>query len=226
MYWVYWGVVIMLLMSYCAAGYVAYVTVTNAVSTSRGFYATYGKWSDFGSLMGFYELLVVFLYLLWSLFTVILSSIAGGQLWLLMDERYAESTQCVFCGELALSFDKGMRHFDLSMIAGFAALITAASFGDTADKVIAFFDLYDAKTRREACDTDSSSSCEFQNDPAGTSATYDILFHLISVFYGYFVLSVISLGGYIFMLVEMGFEDGYDCDFVPGIDQAYYFPII
>lgn len=50
--------------------------------------------------------------------------------------------------------------------------------------------------------------------------------HLVAVFYGYFVLSVISYGGYIYMMTSMGFEDGYDCEFVPGIDQAHYAPII
>jgi hypothetical protein len=54
---------------------------------------------------------------------------------------------------------------------------------------------------------------------AGDSATYDLIAHLISVFYGQFVIGAISIGGYIFMMNHMGFDDDFDCEFVDGITQ-------
>jgi hypothetical protein len=142
-YWVYWGVVTMLLMSYCSAAYVVVMTVESAISHTKGYYSIYSGHSTIGNYMGLFELLVVIAYLLWSFFTVILATIAGHHLWKMMDERLAESLTCKFCGELALSWDKGMRHFILSVIAGLASIIAAVALGDTADPVIKWFDEYD-----------------------------------------------------------------------------------
>lgn len=100
--------------------------------------------------MGVFEILVVIAFLLWSFLTVILATIAGHHLWQLVDERYEESLTCKFCGELALSWDKGMRHYVLSVIAGFGAIITAVALGETAENMLQWFDEYDDQTQNEA----------------------------------------------------------------------------
>ena len=39
------------------------------------------------------------------------------------------------------------------------------------------------------------------------------------------MIGVISLGGYIFMLNFIGFDDNFDCEYVDGIDQSHYAPL-
>ena len=62
----------------------------------------------------------------------------------------------------------------------------------------------------------------------GTAAGYDIGAHLIAVFYGTFVLSAISIGGFIFMLNHVSLDDDFTCD-IDGADFNDYagaFPYI
>jgi hypothetical protein len=216
-YWVYFGVVMMLFMSYCSAAYVAYITVQHAISTTEGFYHIYADYSSFGNQMFLYEALATSALLLWSFFTVVMATWAGSNQWKLMDERFAESQQFVVNSETPLGWDKGMKAWMQCVVAGFGAIISAVAFGETADQLIAYFDGYDDKTNTECSD----SSC----DTPGTSAQTDIVAHLITVFYSWFVISAISLGGYIFMLSYTNFDDDFDCTFVDGIDISHYYPI-
>lgn len=225
-YFVYLGDIMMLFMSWCAAAYVVYKTVDSAVSHSEGFYHIYGGYSSTGNLMGLFEVLAVINMILWSFVIVILSIVAGAELWRLMDERYYESLQHVAGDETPLTWDKSVRNFFLCVIAGFGAMIAGGSLGAAIEKVIAFFDKYDGITSKEACDG-SSGTCPDGRaaDADGTAVIYDILYHLTATFYGEFVLSVVSWGGYIFMLGFMGFDDEFDCEFVDGIDQSHYLPL-
>ena len=57
-----------------------------------------------------------------------------------------------------------------------------------------------------------------------------MIYHLATVFYGYFVLTAIAIGGYLFALEFIGFDDTFVCDLEEGaISEATYaamFPII
>jgi len=142
-----------------------------------------------------------------------------------MDKRVEEGAETVLHAETVLTYDKGMKHFFLSWLAGISAMITGVSLAEAAASLIAFFDEYDDDTNSEASEKGDSSN----RDAAGTSAQYDILYHLLVVFYGYFVLSAISYGGYIFMMDHTGFDDDFTCEFESGVTQANYagaFPIL
>merc|ERR1719329_312199 len=106
------------------------------------------------------------------------------------------------------------------------AMITAHSFGETAYELISFFDYYDDDINSEADEKTDSSV----RDADGTSAQQDILYHLLTVAYGYLVFSSISYGGYIFFSSFINLEDGFTCDLQKdSISQATYagaFPII
>lgn len=132
--------------------------------------------------MYLWELLAITGNMVWALVVTILSLYAGSQLWELMDQRYLESLDHVAGDETPLTWDKAMRNFFVSILAGFAAIISGVSLGSTAEKTIAWFDKYDDKTDDEACsDRDDCSNTKL-ND--GDSASNDLIAHLISVFYG------------------------------------------
>lgn len=66
-------------------------------------------------------------------------------------------------------------------------------------------------------------------DTRGTAAGWDIGAHLTAVFYGTFVLSAISLGGFIFMLNYTSLDDDWTCDIDESVNISRYagaFPII
>ena len=57
-----------------------------------------------------------------------------------------------------------------------------------------------------------------------------MIYHLATVFYGYFVLTAVAIGGYLFAMEFMGFDDTFVCDLEEGaISEATYaamFPIL
>ena len=218
-YWVYFGVIIMLLMSYVSAACVIYSTVVAAISTTRGFYFNYADYSSFANNMFLYEVLAIMAWLLWAFIVTILATWAGSQQWSEMDKRYAESLTGVQGADTVLSWDKGAKHFLLSVLTGMFTMISAYAMTETAGELISYFDLYDDDTNSEADDKNDSSN----DDPAGTSAQNDLVAHLITVFYGYFVMSAIAYGGYIFMFNFTSFDDDFalHCE-LGGKTQADY----
>lgn len=204
-YWVYFGVIIMLLMSYVSAACVIYSTVVAAISTTRGFYFNYADYSSFANNMFLYEVLAIMAWLLWAFVVTIMATWAGSQQWAEMDKRYAEAVAGVFGADTPLSWDKGVKHFLLCVLTGMFTMISAYAMTETAGELISYFDLYDDDTNSEADDKNDSSN----DDPAGTSAQNDLVAHLITVFYGYFVMSVIAIGGYMFMFNFTSFDDDF-----------------
>lgn len=80
------------------------------------------------------------------------------------------------------------------MLVGAMMVVSGFSLGDTADELITWVAQYDDDTKTEGDDKNDSSA----DDPDGTSAQQDIILHLVTAFYGYTVISAISLGAYIF----------------------------
>lgn len=204
-HYVYFGVVIMLLMSYVSAACVIYSTVVAAISTTRGFYFNYADYSSFANNMFLYEVLAIIAWLLWAFIVTIMATWAGSKQWGEMDKRYAESEAGSWGAQTTVSWDKGVKAFLLSVLTGMFTMISAYAMSETAGEMISYFDEYDNDTNSEADDKNDSSN----DDPAGTSAQNDLVAHLITVFYGYFVMSTIAIGGYIFMLNHISFDDDF-----------------
>jgi len=151
--------------------------------------------------------------------------VGGSQLWSLMDQRYLESQDHVAGDETPLTWDKAVRNFLVAILAGLATIISGVSLGDTAEQMISWFDRYDTTHKNEACDQRNDSNVCDPLDTAGTAAGWDIGAHLTSVFYGQWVLGMISIGAWIFFFSFIGFDDDFDCEFVDGITQSRYLPL-
>ena len=82
--------------------------------------------------MFLYEVLVILAYLFWSFMVVIISILTAAQIWSTLDARVADASLTVTTAETVLTWDKGIKTFLLSVLAGWVALITAHSFGSTA----------------------------------------------------------------------------------------------
>lgn len=229
-FWVYFGVIWMMFMSWCSAGYVAVKTVDSSISFTNGlegYYADYGKWSSITDQLGLMEVIALSLFLFWSLMTVVLSTTAGALQWSALDERVAYANTTVFNAHTPLRWDTGIMHFFLSVLTGMAAMITGGSLGEVVVKMVGWFDQETDNIKSEAYKDYSASTTERVAN--GVSFQNDLLYHLIAVFYGWFVLSVISLGGFIFMIIYTPLDDDFDCEFEDGIDFNSYagaFPFI
>jgi hypothetical protein len=221
-FWVYFGVIWMLLMSWCSASYVIYQTVQSGISFTEGFYHIYADYSSQGNLMYLYEVIAIALFIFWAFDVVVLSTWAGSAQWKAMDDRMAEANTTVFNAHTPLRWSTGVMHFLLSCLTGMTTMISGVALGEVANELLHYFDAYDDKTNSECSD----SSC----DTKGTSVQYDVIInHLVTVFYGQFVLGAISLGGYIFMLSYTSLDDEFDCEFEEGVDFNSYagaFPYI
>jgi hypothetical protein len=77
-FWVYFGVIWMLLMSWCSASYVIYQTVQSGISFTEGFYHIYADYSSQGNLMYLYEVIAIALFIFWAFNVVVLSTWAGS----------------------------------------------------------------------------------------------------------------------------------------------------
>ena len=64
------------------------------------------------------------------------------------------------------------------------------ALGDSAPELLGFFDNYDVKKE--------GSNKNNDKDTEGTSLTYDLVYHIITVTYTYWVVSAIALGTFVF----------------------------
>lgn len=219
--YVYYGVIWMLFMSWCSAAYVVYSTVVAGISFTEGFYSIYADYSAAGNLMYFYEVLAIAALIFWALGAVILSLWAGSMQWKAMDDRLAEATNDSNGSGMVtpLRWSTGMSHFILSVLTGMTTMIAGVALGETAGKLIGYFDSYDDKTNDEAC---TDGDCVNDRHTAGEGTQNDMIAHLITVFYGIFVLNAISLGGFIFMMSYTSLDDEFDCEIKDGVDFNSY----
>ena len=144
---------------------------------------------------------------MWSLTVTVLGILAAAYLWSLMDMRLAEAAQDSIGIETPLTWDKAIKAFTLCMIAGLGVIISGFSLGDVADELVQWFNEYDNDTSQEGTDKKSGV-----RDTEATSDYYDILFHAAITAYGFITLSAVSIGGYIFAFIFIGFEDNFSCD--------------
>jgi len=226
-YYTYYGIIFAMITSFASAAFVVIKTVDAAIHTTRGFYFNYAGDSSVSNNMFLYEVIVIMAFLFWAFVTTVLALFSGSNLWSLTDARLAEAAAESIGVETPISAVKGIKNLVLCMVVALAVAISGYALGENAVELISYFDHYDDKTGNEADKKTDSSD----DDADGTAATQDVLVsHLITVVYGYFVLSAISLGGFIFTSSFIGFEDGFECDLQEGpISQATYasaFPIL
>lgn len=88
LYLVYFGNAMAVAVCFVAAGYVAVHTVEAGVSFTKGLYYEYAKWSSWASSIATLELVILTLFLLWSLLIVILTLAGSGHVWDTLNARH------------------------------------------------------------------------------------------------------------------------------------------
>lgn len=118
---------------------------------------------------------------------------------------------------IAMTQIMGYKFLALGFIIGIGAWISGLALGDSCAELLGFFDNYN--TKQEGTANNAS-----QQDADGTSITYDLSYHLVTLAYYYVVSSAIWLGGIIMGFVYMlpKYEE-YDCPVNP--DVARYAPV-
>merc|ERR1712070_1051594 len=116
-----------------------------AVHFDKGFYYTYAGASQTGDYLGLWELLAVILFLTWSLAISIVGYVEGALLW----QRY----EAMEAAGLTVTVVEGYKYLALGCVIGVGAWISGLALGDSAEKLLGFFDNYDDYTNDEATDS-------------------------------------------------------------------------
>merc|ERR1711918_175205 len=70
---------------------------------------------------------------------------------------------------------EGYKYLALGCVIGVGAWISGLALGDSAEKLLNFFNEYEQKTRDEASDADGNT------DADGTAIIYDLAFHFVTL---------------------------------------------
>merc|ERR1712032_1330082 len=176
----YAGDLIALVASQLAAAYAGVKSIEAPVSFTTG------------NLLGLWELLSVILFLTWALGISVAGYIEGALLW----ERY-EAMETV--GQ-TITIVEGYKYLALGCVIGVGAWISGLALGDSAAKLLGFFDAYDSQTRNEASDGSTT-------DAAGTAIVYDLAFHFVTLLFSYTTISAIAIGAFAFGYTYLGQGD-------------------
>jgi len=188
----YAGDLIALVASQLAAAYAGVKSIEAAVHFDKGFYYKYSGASEIGDYLGLWELLSVVLFLTWSLAISIVGYVEGALLW----QRY----EAMEAAGLTVTIVEGYKYLALGCVIGVGAWISGLALGDSANKLLGFFDEYEDDTHSEA----SNGSTV---DPDGTAIQYDLGFHFVTLLFSYMTISAIAVGAYIFGYMYLGQGD-------------------
>lgn len=189
----YAGDLIALVASQLAAAYAGVKAIEAAVSFTNGFYYTYAGYSNTGNLLGLWELLAVVLFLTWSLGISVAGYIEGALLW----ERY-EAMETV--GQ-TVTIVEGYKYLALGCVIGVGAWISGLALGDSAAKLLGFFDEYDDQTPNPSGGNESDRN---------TATIYDLAFHFVTLLFSYTTISAIAIGAFAFGYTYLGQGDAAD----------------
>merc|ERR1719440_2005078 len=192
----YAGDLIALVASQLAAAYAGVKAIEAAVHFDKGFYYTYAGASQTGDYLGLWELLAVILFLTWSLAISIVGYVEGALLW----QRY----EAMEAAGLTVTVVEGYKYLALGCVIGMGAWISGLALGDSAEKLIGYFDEYEDDTHSEAVDKDGDA------DNDGTAIQYDLGFHAITLLFSYMTISAIAIGSYVFGYMYLGQGDAAD----------------
>ena len=146
-----------------------------------------------GDYLGLWELLAVILFLTWSLSISIVGYVEGALLW----DRY----ETMEAAGTTVTMVEGYKYLALGCVIGIGAWISGLSLGDSAGKLLGFFDNYSSHTKTEASDEDGKF------DVDGTAIGYDLGFHFVTLLFSYMTISCIAIGAYIFGFIYLGQGD-------------------
>merc|ERR1719313_3967 len=189
----YAGDLIALVASQLAAAYAGVKAIEASVRFDKAFYYNYAGYSSTGNLLGLWELLAVVLFLTWSLGISIAGYFEGALLW----ERY-EAMETV--GQ-TVTIVEGYKYLALGCVIGVGAWISGLALGDSAEKLLGFFDAYQDQTAKPAGETESDRN---------TATIYDLAFHFVTLLFSYTTISAIAVGAFAFGYTYLGQGDAAD----------------
>lgn len=130
-------------MKLAGAGYVAVKTVDSGVSFTKGFYFDYGAWSSIVNNLAIWELIVICLWMIWSLTTTILALVGASMLWNMLDLRLAEAEKDSTGLETPLDWDKAIKTLTLLFVVSCSTVISAYALGEVSNPVVSWYGEYD-----------------------------------------------------------------------------------
>lgn len=201
-----------LIIELCSASYIIYKSVQAAISFTQGFAFNYRGGSILGNQIALYELAYLTLYLSTALGLILAAFNGATQMWELVQKRELGAAEG-FLGR-AVSWGQFIRFGAM----GFALVVVtyygAYSIGETVDNLIGWNDDWDDKENSEA--TNSITP--------GTSISYDLILHTVTVVMSWFIFTFIIGGGHYFASNYISIPELEKCD-LDGIDESYYSPI-
>ena len=136
------------------------------------------------------------LFLTWALGISIIGYVEGALLW----DRYV----ALETAGATMSIIDGYKYLALGCVVGMGAWISGLALGDSANKLIGFFDEYADDTDNEAQYYDLNGDNTPRYDPDGTAIQQDMLYHFITLLFSYATISAIAIGAYVFGYLYLG----------------------
>lgn len=217
-YLVYFFDMFSLTMSFVGAACVAVCVVEATVDFEKGLYANYAKWKDYTNQIAVFEVIIMTLFMGWSLVTTILALVWADDVWKKLEARIAEADTGKFGIETPLDWDKAIKVYVLLMLTGLTTLISGYSLTQVAEEAIDFFAEYEAINGEKQEADDKTTGDDY---PTGVSAQNDFIYHTTTAVLGWFVLSAISIGGQIFSMQFLTFDDGFTCE-IQNVSASHY----
>lgn len=198
-------------MSLAAAAYVVVKVVDHSVSFTLGFAHQYRYGSVWQySNLGLYEILIILAFMFWSILVIILSFSLSSQIWKMIEDREI-GVKTEGKGGVALDEWQSAKIVVLTLLFGTTTVISGYSIGEVTDQLITYLDQYsDDKTESD----DKNTGVD---DPSGTAAGQDMLYHFLTVASSYLLSFAIMLGGFIFAFTHAAVSEPAEC---PALDSV------
>lgn len=145
-----------LVMSFVGAAYVAVCTVYATINFDKGLFADYARTSEWANQIHVFELVIMILFMGWSLVTTILALVFAEDVWMKLDARLAEAATSTLSIETPLDWDKAIKVYVLLMLTGLTTLLSGYALGNSANELIAYYAEYDDNEKNEATEKGST----------------------------------------------------------------------
>ena len=205
-----------MMMAFVSSAYVITKVIDSVIKWTYGAFeyaSIYRGGSEFGNYMALYELIAIVVSEGWALTLTLMSLMWAFDLWALMEKREFQ-VKTEGSGGVPIDYIDAIKFFTLCMIVGFSSLVGGFSLGDSAYRLLFFFDVAGLYTKIEV-DTNSDGTI----DEDGTAVQRDVLYHVITKMFAFAVFTSITLGGHMFGWMFMRFNETFECDF-EAVDNA------
>lgn len=210
---VYTGILTSLIAGFIGAAWVIYKTVVASInwsSTVNSYASNYrvtGGDIYWGNNLALYEIIAVLMHEGWAFVLCMWSLWFAFDLWAQVEKREKGYKEEGSGGEV-VDIVEAMKMFTLCLVVALTTFVGAFSLGDLTEYLITWYDNYTDDVKQ----AEANNLCEGQ-DADGTAAKYDMIYHYVTLLYGYILFSVIAFGGVEFGFYFLKWNDDFECDF-------------